>query len=143
LQLAKSGLQSRYGTGAPEGGTGADRTTTRGAEPVLGRPDAPHDRPPNRSKGVCTVIARVTVVDADSAGDLIRRLVQEVEAEHVCFESERQQVCVDVQRNPDHTLGKVLSVVEDWLGETGRPPTRIEIDERTYVLAAREREAVR
>jgi len=136
------GYNRRYGVGAPQGGIDADRKTTREQiRSVDGRRRPTIDA--TSIEGVCTVIARISVVDTDSAGDLIRRLVQDVEAEHVCFESERQQVCVEVQRNPDHTLGKVLSVVEDWLGETGRAPTTIEIDERSYILGAREPEAVR
>jgi hypothetical protein len=82
------------------------------------------------------MVVRVTVVDSDSAGGLIRRLVQEIEAERVRFESERQQVCIEVMRNSDQALGRILTVVEQWLGDGGRAPTDVQIDEHRYVLGA-------
>lgn len=83
------------------------------------------------------MVVRVNVVDAEPADALIRRLVEEVHAEQVCFDSARQQVCIDVAKNPDEGLVRILNVVEEWLGVTGCAPTTVEIDERSYVLEGR------
>jgi hypothetical protein len=85
---------------------------------------------------VSTVLVRVTVFDADSAGGLIRQLVREVDAEDVCFEPDRQRVCVSVETRAEQTVGRILSVVESWLGRGGREPTSVEIDDHTYLLGA-------
>jgi hypothetical protein len=82
------------------------------------------------------VFVRVTVVDADSAGALIRDLVREVAAEHVQFESAMQQVCVEIEQDPDRTLVKVLNVVEAWLGRGHRAPTAVAVDDHSYTLGA-------
>lgn len=84
------------------------------------------------------MVVRVTVVDNSSAGDLIRQLVHEVDAEQVRFEAERQQVCVEIVKNPDQAIGRILSIVETWLGDGDRAPTEVEIDEHRYVLGARQ-----
>jgi hypothetical protein len=91
----------------------------------------------NSIEGVWTVVVRVSVVHSSSAGDPIRPLGEEVEAEQVCFESARQQVCVEAAGNRDRALVRILNVVEDWLGGGGHAPTAVEIDERSYVLASR------
>lgn len=83
------------------------------------------------------MVVRVNVVDAGPADALIRRLVEEVHAEQVRFDSARQQVCIEVAKNPDESLVTILSVVEEWLGVTGCAPTSVEIDERSYVLEGR------
>jgi hypothetical protein len=83
------------------------------------------------------VVIRVGVVDAETAGGLIPILAQSVEAERVCFEPSSQQVCIDVERNPDQALVRVLNLVEEWLGAGGHPPTHVEIDDHTYVLGAK------
>ena len=84
------------------------------------------------------MVVRVTVVDSFAAGELIRLLVQEVDAEQVRFEPDRQQVCVEIVKSPDQAIGRTLSVVEAWLGDGGRAPTDVEIDEHRYVLGARQ-----
>jgi hypothetical protein len=82
------------------------------------------------------VVVRVTVFDADSAGGLIKQLVREVDAEDVCFEPDEQRVCISVETRPEHTVGRILSVVESWLVGGGRETTNVEIDDHTYVLGA-------
>lgn len=84
------------------------------------------------------MVVRVTVVDSVGAGELIRLLVQEVDAEQVRFEPDRQQVCVEVAKSPEQAIGRILSVVETWLGDGGLAPTDVEIDEHRYVLGARQ-----
>jgi hypothetical protein len=82
------------------------------------------------------MVVRVTVVDAEQAEGLVRRLRREVDAAEVEFEQARQQVRIEVEKNPDETLGVVLSLLESWLGEGGRAQTDVEIDDRRYVLGA-------
>jgi len=82
------------------------------------------------------MVVRVTVVDAEQAEDLVQRLRREVDAADVAFEQARQQVRIEVEKDPDETLGVVLSLLERWLGEGGRAPTDVEIDDRRYVLGA-------
>ncbi len=84
------------------------------------------------------MVVRVTVVDSVAAGELIRLLVHEVNAEQVRFEPDRQQVCVEIAKSPDQAIGRTLSVVEAWLADGGRAPTDVEIDEHRYVLGARQ-----
>jgi hypothetical protein len=57
-----------------------------------------------------------------------------VDVVEVEFEQARQQVRIEVEKNPDETLGKVLNLLESWLGEGSRAPTSVEIDDRRYVL---------
>jgi hypothetical protein len=83
------------------------------------------------------MVVRVSVVDAQSAEVLIRRLTTDTEAEDVSFDSARQQVCIDVGKNAEQALVRILSLVEEWLGDGGRAPTNVEIDAHRYVLAAR------
>jgi hypothetical protein len=83
------------------------------------------------------MVVRVTVVDSVAAGELIQLLVQEVDAGQVRFEPDRQEVCVEIAKSPDQAIGRILSVVETWLGDGGRAPTTVEIDEHPYVLGAR------
>ena len=82
------------------------------------------------------MVVRVTVVDAEQAEDLVQRLRREVDAADVAFEQARQQVRIEVEKNPDETLGVVLGLLESWLGEGGRAQTDVEIDDRRYVLGA-------
>jgi len=82
------------------------------------------------------MVVRVTVVDAEQAERLVQRLRREVDAAEVEFEQARQQVRIEVEKNPDETLGVVLSLLESWLGEGGRAQTDVEIDDRRYVLGA-------
>ena len=82
------------------------------------------------------MVVRVGVTDEDSAAGLIPLLVKEVEAKRVCFESLTQQLCIEIDRNQDEAVVHILNVVERWLGDGGRAPTTIEIDEHSYVLGA-------
>jgi hypothetical protein len=82
------------------------------------------------------LVVRVSVVDGDEAVELMQRLLQEVDVENVTFELARQQVRIDVGRNPDETLVEVLNLVESWLGAAGHPPTSVEIDDHRYLLGA-------
>jgi hypothetical protein len=82
------------------------------------------------------MVVKVSVVDGDNAVELMQRLLQEVDVEDVNFELSRQQVRIDLRRNPDETLVEVLNLLEDWLGAGGRPPTSVEIDDHRYVLGA-------
>ena len=82
------------------------------------------------------MVVRVTVVDAEQAEGLIQRLRREVDAAEVVFEQARQQVRIEVEKNPDETLGEVLNLLESWLGAGGHPPTSVEIDDHSYVLGA-------
>jgi hypothetical protein len=82
------------------------------------------------------MVLRVSVVDGDDAVELLQRLLQEVDVENVSFELARQQVRIDLRRNPDETLVEVLNLLESWLGAGGHPPTSVEIDDHRYVLGA-------
>ncbi len=82
------------------------------------------------------MVVRVSVVDGDDAVELMQRLLQEVDVEDVNFELARQQVRIEVGRNPDETLVEVLNLLEGWLGAGGHPPTSVEIDEHRYMLGA-------
>ena len=82
------------------------------------------------------MVVRVTVVDATAAAGLMGRLTREVELETVSFDPLRQQVLLEVEKNPDQALGRILNLVQQWLGADGRTPTDVEIDERRYVLGA-------
>jgi predicted secreted protein len=82
------------------------------------------------------MVVRVTVMDADAAAGLMARLAREVELEDVSFDVSRQQVLLEVEKNPDQTLVRILNLVEQWLGADGRAPTDVEIDDHRYVLGA-------
>lgn len=80
------------------------------------------------------MLVLVTVADADTASGLIEKLVGEVDAEQVRFEPEHRQVSVELKREPDRNLGRILNAVESWLGDGGRPPATVEIDGHSYTL---------
>jgi hypothetical protein len=82
------------------------------------------------------MVVRVTVIDADSAAGLMRRLAGEVELEEVSFDASRQQVLLGVEKNPDEAIVRILNLLEQWLGAGGRAPTDVEIDDHRYVLGA-------
>jgi hypothetical protein len=82
------------------------------------------------------MVVRVTVIDEAKAAELMQRLACEVDVRDVGFEQDRQQVRIEVGRNPDETLVEVLNLLENWLGTGGFPPTNVEIDEHRYVLGA-------
>jgi hypothetical protein len=82
------------------------------------------------------MVVRVSVVDADAAAGLVQRLLREVDVEDVNFDQGRLQVQIDLERNPDEAIVKVLNLLEDWLGVGGREPTNVEIDDHRYVLGA-------
>ena len=76
------------------------------------------------------MIIRVALGES-AAGDLIQRLLRQVDGERISYDGEEQQVCIDVRTNPDQTVVHVLNAVESWLGEAALPSTRIEIDDRS------------
>ena len=80
------------------------------------------------------MVVRVTVMDAEAAAGLMQRLAHEVELEGVSFDASRQQVLLEVEKNPDQTLGRILNLVEQWLGADDRARTDVEIDDHRYVL---------
>jgi hypothetical protein len=82
------------------------------------------------------MVVRVTVMDTDAAAGLMERLAREVELEDVSFDASRQQVLLEVGKNPDRTLVRILNLVEQWLGADDRAPTDVEIDDHRYVLGA-------
>jgi hypothetical protein len=90
----------------------------------------------NRRGKVNGMLVRVTVLDTAAATGLMERLAQEVEIERVSFDASRQQVLLEVERNPDQAIGKILNLLEQWLRDGGRAPTAVEIDDHRYVLAA-------
>jgi hypothetical protein len=83
------------------------------------------------------VVVRVTVEDRNTSAELIRLLVREIDARKLCFEPERRQVLIEVGKDPDRALVQILNVVEAWLGDGGREPTKVDIDGHTYVLVGR------
>jgi hypothetical protein len=89
----------------------------------------------SRSRGRTTEV-QVAVGDAGSAGDLISRLVGNVEAEGVSFDSRRERVRIEITKRPEQALGRILGTVEGWLADYGQAPTQVEIDGRAYVLGA-------
>jgi hypothetical protein len=82
------------------------------------------------------MVVRVGVLDGDSAAGLIPLLAKEVEAERIRFDTSSRQLCIEIERNQDEAVVRILNVVERWLGDGGRAPTSIEIGERSYVLGA-------
>jgi hypothetical protein len=80
------------------------------------------------------VVVRVEVGDAGSAGELIQRLLEEVEAGEVSFEVASRRVCVDLGKDPDQAVARVLRTVEDWLVDLGGIGAKVEIDGRSYAL---------
>jgi hypothetical protein len=82
----------------------------------------------------------LVTVAADSADELVERLVREVDAAEIRFQPDRRRVCIELKREPDRNLGRVLNTVEDWLGDCDHTPANIEIDGHAYVLGARARE---
>src|SRR5439155_15961536 len=70
------------------------------------------------------MVIRVDVWDLSSAKSLVERLYQELDGEAVSLDTRRQQVCVDVRRNPDQTLVRALDVVESWLSASDSGPTK-------------------
>ena len=83
------------------------------------------------------MLVLVTVDDAETAGGLVARLEGVVDAAEIRFEAEPRRVGIVLKAEPDRNLGLVLNVVEEWLGEDGRDPTKVEIDGHSYTLGAR------
>ena len=79
----------------------------------------------------------MTVGDAETAAGLVGRLERDVNAARIRYEAEARRVCVELKAEPDRNLGLVLNAVEDWLGEDGHDPTKVEIDGHSYTLGAR------
>jgi hypothetical protein len=85
-------------------------------------------------RGGDAVVVRVEVKNAGSAGALIQRLLDEVEAAEVSFEAVSQCVCVDLASDPDQGVSRVLRMVEEWLADSGGIATTVDINGRSYVL---------
>jgi hypothetical protein len=82
------------------------------------------------------MVVRVSVVDTDAAAELMQRVRCEVTVAQVEFDAARQEVRIEIEKQPDETLVEVLNLLENWLGASGHPPTSVEIDEHRYVLSA-------
>ena len=76
----------------------------------------------------------VVVGDSDSAGHLIRMLLEQFDGEDVSFDAAGRRVCFE-HRNTDGALLRVLGVAEEWVNVYNGAPTRVEIDGRSYLLA--------
>jgi hypothetical protein len=83
------------------------------------------------------MLVLVTVTDEEAAAGLVDRLEREVVAAEIRFQEDRRRVCIELKAEPERNLGRVLRVVEEWLGEDGRKPTKVEIDGHDYTLGAR------
>ena len=83
------------------------------------------------------MLVLVTVAEEETAADLADRLEREVVAKEIRFQDDRRRLCVNLNEEPDRNLGRLLNVVEEWLGEDGRAPTMVEIDGHSYTLGAR------
>ena len=82
------------------------------------------------------MVVRVSVVDTDDAAGLMQRVRCEVTVAQVEFDAARQEVRIEIEKQPDETLVEVLNLLENWLGTGGRPPTSVEIDDHRYLLGA-------
>ena len=83
------------------------------------------------------MLVLVAVADDETAAGLVDRLEREVVAKEIRFQDDRRHLCIDLKEEPDRNLGRLLNVVEEWLGEDGRAPTNVEIDGHSYTLGAR------
>ena len=83
------------------------------------------------------MLVLVAVADDETAAGLVDRLEREVVAKEIRFQDDRRRLCVNLNEEPDRNLGRLLNVVEEWLGEDGRAPTNVEIDGHSYTLGAR------
>jgi hypothetical protein len=84
------------------------------------------------------MLVLVTVAGDETAADLVERLEREVVAAEINFQDDgRRRICIELMAEPDRNLGRLLNVVEEWLGEDGRSPTNVEIDGHSYTLGAR------
>lgn len=80
------------------------------------------------------MVVRVSVVDAEAAKSLVKRLAEEIDAKSVKFAAGRGELRVELSRDPDRALVRMLSVLEHWLRSGDHPPLNVEIDEHSYVL---------
>jgi hypothetical protein len=83
------------------------------------------------------LVVRVNVINEEAALGLVERLDRELDLQAVLFDETRLQVCLQVQKNPDHTLVEILNLLQSWLRDGGRAPTKVDIDDHEYVLGAR------
>jgi hypothetical protein len=79
----------------------------------------------------------VGISDEETAADLVAKLERDVDAAEIQFEAEPRRLCIVLKAEPDRNLSRILNVVEEWLGEDGREPTKVEIDGHSYTLAGR------
>jgi hypothetical protein len=82
------------------------------------------------------MVVRVSVVAPDAAAGLMQSVRCEVTVAQVEFDAARQEVRIEIEKQPDETLVEVLNLLENWLGMGGRPPTSVEIDDHRYLLGA-------
>ena len=61
------------------------------------------------------MVVRVSVVDTDAAAGLMQRVRCEVTVAQVEFDPARQEVCIEIEKQPDETLVEVLNLPENWL----------------------------
>jgi hypothetical protein len=80
------------------------------------------------------MVVRVEVEDAGSAGELIQRLLAEVEAGEVSFEAASRRVCVELGNDPDQGVSRVLRTIEDWLADSGGSAATVDINGHSYTL---------
>ena len=83
------------------------------------------------------MLVLVTVGGGETAAGLVDRLEREVVASEIHFQDDPRRVSIELEAEPDRNLGRLLNVVEEWLGEDGRAPTNVEIDGHSYTLGAR------
>ena len=83
------------------------------------------------------MLVLVTVGGGETAAGLVDRLEREVVASEIRFQDDPRRVSIELEAEPDRNLGRLLNIVEEWLGEDERAPTNVEIDGHSYTLGAR------
>jgi hypothetical protein len=82
------------------------------------------------------MVVRVSVADAEAGVELMQRILREVDVRDVSLERGQRQVRIDLERHRGEGLVEVLNLLEGWLGAGGHSPTKVEIDDHSYVLGA-------
>ena len=83
------------------------------------------------------MLVLVTVGGGETAAGLVDRIEREVVASEIHFQDDPRRVSIELEAEPDRNLGRLLNIVEEWLGEDERAPTNVEIDGHSYTLGAR------
>lgn len=81
------------------------------------------------------MLLRISVEDSGAAGGLLQKLFGVFSAETVSFDAGRREVRVEPRGDSDRALVQALAAIEDWLGENGNGPTRINVDGHSYLMA--------